>query len=256
MIVGHRIPWQLRDDGILKSAMTIIAKDVGIVMDEARLHSFPAPLCSVAEQVFTAALGAGLAREDDGNIVKLWQRFGVPHEYEQGTEEEEKERAKELQLTPGPKPKKVLFVGLGVMGAPMAAVINESGIPVVGYDVSLEAMDRYAKVGGTVTNDPASEVWDAVVVATNTSLQAEAAMGMVAQCEWLLAGGRTEVTSQHSHRGQRSSSAPRSRHRRRSDSTPWPKSTGRLWSMHPCPVDQAKQRRVIWHSWRQAQTQH
>ncbi|ORX34751.1 NAD binding domain of 6-phosphogluconate dehydrogenase-domain-containing protein [Kockovaella imperatae] len=152
---GHRVPWQLRDDGILKSAMTIIAKDVGIVMDEARLHCFPAPMCSVAEQVFTAALGAGLAREDDGNVVKLWSRFGVPHEYETGTDAEETDKAKELNLKAGPKPSKVLF---------------------------MDALDRYAKVGGTTTDDPAKDAaeCDVVVITTVTALQAEAALLSIA----------------------------------------------------------------------------
>ena len=166
--------------------MTIIAKDVGIVMDEARLELFPAPLSSTAEQVFTAALGAGLARDEDGNTIKLWSKFGVPHEYEKGTEAEEIEAAKELRVAPGPKPKKVLFIGLGVMGAPMAAVVNESGIPVVGYDVSLDALDRYAKVGGTTTDDPstAAKDCDSAVIVTVTALQAEAALSSIATCEY------------------------------------------------------------------------
>ncbi|KAK4685757.1 hypothetical protein P7C73_g4380, partial [Tremellales sp. Uapishka_1] len=96
----HRAPWQLHDDGITKSAMTIISKDVGIVMDDARLNSQPTPMCSVAEQLFTSALGAGLQREDDGNLVKLWQRFGgksvkeeegnVAEQTEQGGEQDAK----------------------------------------------------------------------------------------------------------------------------------------------------------------------
>ena len=223
--------------------MTIIAKDVGIVMDEARLHYFPAPLCSVAEQVFTASIGAGMGREDDGNIVKLWQRFGIPHEYEQGTEAEEMEKAKELQLTAGPKPKKVLFMGLGVMGAPMAAIINESGILVVGYDVNLEAMDRYAKVGGTVTNDPASGAWDVVVIATITALQAEAAIGMALQGRWTFQ--MLKLTPQHSLPVPPSFCAPRYRRLMPSDLTLSLKSMEQRWSTLQCREDRAKQQEVI-----------
>ena len=170
--------WQLMDDGVPKSAMTIIAKDVGIVMDEARLHSFPAPLCAVAEQVFTAALGARMAKEDDGNVVKLWQRFGVPPIAEQGTEEEEMANAKELVVEPGDKPNKVLFVGLGAMGGPMAVAVSKAGINIVGYDVNLEAMDRFVNAGGQVGSDVVKEAGSAqvVVITTVSSLQAEAVL--------------------------------------------------------------------------------
>ena len=180
-----RVPFQLRDDGTIHSAMTIISKDVGIVMDDARLQTFPAPMCSVAEQLFVGALGAGLARDDDVNIVKMYDYFGVPPSLETGTEEEEIERAKELTVTPSHPPKKVLFVGLGAMGAPMAAVLSVSGLQVAGYDVSLEAMDRFAKVGGRVVGDPAVEAKDsdAVVICTVTALQAEAFLASVAPGE-------------------------------------------------------------------------
>lgn len=69
--------------------MTIIQKDIGIVNDEARMISFPAPLSAVTEQVFTAGIGAGLAKEDDGNIVKLWERFGGKAVVESGSVEDE-----------------------------------------------------------------------------------------------------------------------------------------------------------------------
>jgi 3-hydroxyisobutyrate dehydrogenase-like beta-hydroxyacid dehydrogenase len=94
---GLRVPWQLQDDGVPKSAMTIIYKDVGIVNDEARALRFPAPLSGVAEQLFTAALGAGLAKEEDGNLIKLWERFGGKSVLESGTVEEEEKRAQAAQ---------------------------------------------------------------------------------------------------------------------------------------------------------------
>lgn len=74
--------------------MTIICKDVGIVMDEARLIGFPAPLSSASEQLFGAALGAGLAKDDDANLVKLWQKFGGKSVVESGTIDEEEALAR------------------------------------------------------------------------------------------------------------------------------------------------------------------
>ncbi|CAD6572108.1 MAG: tRNA-splicing endonuclease subunit sen54, partial [Tremellales sp. Tagirdzhanova-0007] len=172
------VPWQLQNDGIPKSAMTIIAKDIGIVMDEARLNSFPLPLCTVAEQVFTSALGAGMAREDDGRIVKLWERFGGQAVLETGRENVEVANAKELEVQSTGKPSKVLFVGLGAMGTPMARAVQKSGIEVAGHDVNLETMDEFIKAGGKANSDVADSAQGAevVVIMTNTALQVEAAL--------------------------------------------------------------------------------
>jgi 3-hydroxyisobutyrate dehydrogenase-like beta-hydroxyacid dehydrogenase len=173
---GHRGPWQLRPDGQLKSAMTICAKDSGIIMDEARLYNFPCPLTSATEQVMNMALAAGLSRVDDGCISLLWERnFGGSPIEEKGTEEEEEEKAKTLTINAGGIPGKVLFVGLGMMGAPMALSVQKAGINTVGMDVSLPALDAYVKAGGKAASDVVQEASDAevVVLVTNTAAQAE-----------------------------------------------------------------------------------
>ncbi|WWC58105.1 uncharacterized protein I303_100640 [Kwoniella dejecticola CBS 10117] len=165
----HRVPWSLNHDGIPKSAMTIIAKDVGIVMDESRLLEFPLPMSSITEQVFTAGLGAGLVREDDGWISKLWERFGGQAIGEKGTVEEEERKAQELQITPSPatledyakQSKNVLVVGLGIIGLPIAQTLAKNGVKVVGYDVNLENLDKFSATGGKVTSDVQSAAKDA-----------------------------------------------------------------------------------------------
>ena len=158
--------------------MTIIVKDIGIVMDEARLHNFPAPLSSITEQVFTAAMGAGLARVDDGNVIKLWEKFGVPSSVDEGTLSEEEEKAKELDVQPGGNPGKVLVVGLGVMGLPMAITLLKSGFNVVGADLSAEALKAFEAEGGRVSSDVDLEAQDSNVVlfATVSAAQAEAVL--------------------------------------------------------------------------------
>mgnify|MGYP002718883503 CR=1 FL=1 len=176
--VGHRVPFQWESEGPIRSAMTIIVKDVGIVMDEARLNNFPAPLSSVAEQVFTAAMGAGLARVDDGNVIKLWERFGVPSSVDSGSVEEEEAKAKELEVEAGPSPKKVLVVGLGVMGLPMAVTLVKAGVNVVGADLDPKAVEAFQKAGGKVASNVAEEAKaaDAVLFATVTAAQAESVL--------------------------------------------------------------------------------
>lgn len=173
---GHRGPWQLRPDGQLKSAMTICAKDAGIIMDEARLAGFPAPLTSATEQVMVMAIAAGLSRVDDGCISLLWEKnFGGLPVAEKGTIEEEEEKAKLLDIKPSGNPKKVLFVGLGMMGGPMAMSIHKAGFNVTGVDVALPAMDAFAKAGGHVASDLAQEASDSdmVILVPNTALQAQ-----------------------------------------------------------------------------------
>jgi 3-hydroxyisobutyrate dehydrogenase-like beta-hydroxyacid dehydrogenase len=155
--------------------MTIIAKDVGIVMDESRLALFPAPLCSVAEQVFSAAIGAGMGREDDGRIVKMWEQYGVPKVEEQGSEEEEIGNAKELVVKSEGKITQVLVIGLGIMGKGMAASIAKAGIEVVGYDSNSQAVQDFETSGAKVTKDLAqsAKTADVVLFMTNTAAQAE-----------------------------------------------------------------------------------
>jgi 2-hydroxy-3-oxopropionate reductase len=47
------------------------------------------------------------------------------------------------------------FIGLGVMGGPMAANLMRAGYDVVGYNRSTPAMDRLREVGGAVATDAA-----------------------------------------------------------------------------------------------------
>ena len=54
------------------SALSIIEKDVGIVMGVAREARFPLPVVGVAGQVFRACLGKGWGGEDDGVAVRLY----------------------------------------------------------------------------------------------------------------------------------------------------------------------------------------
>lgn len=106
----------------------------------------------------------------------MWEKFGGKPLEEKGTEEEEIERAKELAIQPSGSPSKVLFVGLGSMGKPMALAIQKAGIPVVGVDISLPAMDAFVAAGGKAATDlrVEAEGADVLVLMPNTAIQAEA----------------------------------------------------------------------------------
>jgi 3-hydroxyisobutyrate dehydrogenase len=44
---------------------------MGLVTDAARASSYPAPLASVAEQLYLAGRRAGLGRRDDSSLIEV-----------------------------------------------------------------------------------------------------------------------------------------------------------------------------------------
>ena len=58
------------------------------------------------------------------------------------------------------------FIGLGIMGAPMAANLIKAGYPVTGYNRSRPAVDRLAGLGARPASSVAEAVRDADVVIT------------------------------------------------------------------------------------------
>ncbi|MBP2312297.1 L-threonate dehydrogenase [Azospirillum soli] len=71
----NRVPHILAGDYTPHSAVDIFVKDLGIVVDSARRMTFPTPLASTALQMFTMAAAAGLGREDDSAVIKIFERL-------------------------------------------------------------------------------------------------------------------------------------------------------------------------------------
>jgi len=71
----NRVPHILDGDYTPRSAVDIFIKDLGLVLDTGRGARFPLPLSAQAFQLFTMASSAGLGREDDAAVVKVWQRL-------------------------------------------------------------------------------------------------------------------------------------------------------------------------------------
>ena len=63
-------------------------------------------------------------------------------------------------------PQRIGFIGLGIMGAPMAANLVKAGYPVTGYNRSPAAVHRLAGLGGHAAMSVAEVVRDADVVIT------------------------------------------------------------------------------------------
>lgn len=72
---GNRVPHMLDDDYTPRSAVDIFVKDLGLVLDAGRELRFPLPLAAAAHQLFLMAAAAGLGREDDAAVVKVFERL-------------------------------------------------------------------------------------------------------------------------------------------------------------------------------------
>lgn len=55
----------------VRSALDIFVKDMGLVLDAARANVYPAPLASVAEQLYLTGRRAGLGKADDSRLIEV-----------------------------------------------------------------------------------------------------------------------------------------------------------------------------------------
>jgi 3-hydroxyisobutyrate dehydrogenase len=68
----NRMPHVLAGDYTPHSAIEIFVKDLGIIQDMARAERFPVPVASSALQMFLAAAGMGMGRDDDASVARLY----------------------------------------------------------------------------------------------------------------------------------------------------------------------------------------
>ena len=75
----NRVPHVLEGDYSPKSAVEIFTKDLGIVIDMARAEKFPVPIAGAALQMFLMTAAAGMSRDDDISVARLYARItGTP----------------------------------------------------------------------------------------------------------------------------------------------------------------------------------
>jgi L-threonate 2-dehydrogenase len=72
---ANRVPHMLAGDYTPLSAVDIFVKDLGLVLDTGRELRFPLPLAGAAHQLFLMAAAAGLGREDDSAVVKVYEKL-------------------------------------------------------------------------------------------------------------------------------------------------------------------------------------
>ncbi|HEY4164683.1 MAG TPA: L-threonate dehydrogenase [Dongiaceae bacterium] len=71
----NRIPHVLEGDYQPRSAVDIFTKDLGIIMDMSRDNKFPTPVAAQALQMFLMTASAGMGREDDASVARLYARL-------------------------------------------------------------------------------------------------------------------------------------------------------------------------------------
>ncbi len=71
----NRVPHILKGDYEPKSAVGIFVKDLGILMDMARSERFPLPVGATALQMFLMASSAGMERDDDASVARVYERM-------------------------------------------------------------------------------------------------------------------------------------------------------------------------------------
>ena len=71
----NRVPHVLDGDYTPRSAVDIFVKDLGIIQDMARNARFPVPVAAAALQMFLMTSGAGMGRDDDASVARLYARM-------------------------------------------------------------------------------------------------------------------------------------------------------------------------------------
>jgi putative dehydrogenase len=71
----NRVPHVLDGDYAPRSAVDIFVKDLGIVQDMARAAKYPVPLAAAALQMFLAASGSGMGRDDDASVARIYAQL-------------------------------------------------------------------------------------------------------------------------------------------------------------------------------------
>ncbi|HEU0222973.1 MAG TPA: L-threonate dehydrogenase [Paracoccaceae bacterium] len=71
----NRVPHVLDGDYAPRSAVDIFVKDLGIVQEMGRSARFPLPLAGAALQMFLMTSAAGMGRDDDASVARLYAQI-------------------------------------------------------------------------------------------------------------------------------------------------------------------------------------
>lgn len=172
----NRVPHMLDNDLTPYSALDIFVKDMGIVTSSARLHGFPVPMSSVAEQLYLSGASQGYGRQDDSGLVRTFITATPTIVHDQAN----LPASSSDIITPSVTPleiSKIGFIGLGAMGVGMATSLVKAGFHVCGYDVYEPSIQKFVAIGGKATSASspafASGSAEIVILMVQNAAQAE-----------------------------------------------------------------------------------
>ncbi|CAN5326539.1 hypothetical protein BH10PSE7_BH10PSE7_31680 [soil metagenome] len=71
----NRVPHILEGDYSPLSAVEIFVKDLGIIQEMTRAQNYPAPVAAAALQMYPAAAGSGMGRDDDASVARIYAQL-------------------------------------------------------------------------------------------------------------------------------------------------------------------------------------
>ena len=71
----NRVPHALDGDYRPRSAVDIFVKDLGVIQDMGRSAKFATPVAAAALQLFLMASGAGMGRDDDASVARIYAQL-------------------------------------------------------------------------------------------------------------------------------------------------------------------------------------
>lgn len=133
----------------------LILKDITLFTDEAEVQGVPTWLASAVRQFLTHAVGQGRGGDPSISLITMIEDWaGV--QVKGGTAAPPTIEGAESNEKPP-----IGFIGLGMMGGPMAMRLVDAGFPVTVFDVRKDAMQPFVDKGAVAADSPKA-VADAV----------------------------------------------------------------------------------------------
>uniref|UniRef100_A0A2P2JJM3 Uncharacterized protein LOC100779987 isoform X2 n=1 Tax=Rhizophora mucronata TaxID=61149 RepID=A0A2P2JJM3_RHIMU len=170
----NHLPPLLRGETKSQFLHTLV-QDMGTVLDRAKSLTFPLPLAAVAHQQLIAGSSNVRGDENEGTLIKVWEKLlGVHLQEAASAELYSPEQLASQIIANSISVKRVGFIGLGAMGFGMATQLLKSQFCVLGYDAYKPTLSRFASAGGLIGNSPAEVCKDVDVLVIMVANEAQA----------------------------------------------------------------------------------